>query len=328
MDAMCSLQRAAQRALLDADGEGFVPLVCEALAAADGMVGAALFVNDAHEGLSLAAQAGALDVSALVDGSRHLELVSTRPGFPGLQAALSGEPSVLMAEQAHDDAELAQALRAHRVGVVAGVPLAAPQRGCRGALCLLFGERAALSANELTSLAEIGRLLDFGLRVAELQAARQRLAQQLERVSATDPASGAANRRHAELVLVREIERSGRHGTPLTVLLFAIDGFAQLQAQHGAAAGEQALKEVARATQAKLRDADLLARWDDARFAIVAPHTDAAGAATLGEKLHDTVARLSVPGVGRLAAKTAAAQLLAGESLQALLQRLELMLSL
>ena len=68
----------------------------------------------------------------------------------------------------------AQALREHRVGVVAGVPLVGPQQARRGALCLLFGERAALGANELASqFRQVNRLVDGAhLRFVRNQARR------------------------------------------------------------------------------------------------------------------------------------------------------------
>jgi diguanylate cyclase (GGDEF)-like protein len=104
-------------------------------------------------------------------------------------------------------------------------------------------------------------------------------------------------------------------------MLFSLEGFAAFAAEHGAEAGERLLKDIAQATQAKLRDADLLARWDAERFLVIAPHADAAGAATLAGKLRDTVASVALPDGGRIAALLDGAQLQPGESLQALLAR-------
>ncbi|HEV8315619.1 MAG TPA: diguanylate cyclase, partial [Burkholderiaceae bacterium] len=112
-----------------------------------------------------------------------------------------------------------------------------------------------------------------------------------------------------------------RYGTPLSVLLFSLDGFAPFATEHGSEAGERLLKDIAQATQAKQRDADLLARWDDERFLVIAPHADAAGAATLADKLRDTVARVALPDGARIDALLEGAQLQPGESLQALLAR-------
>jgi diguanylate cyclase (GGDEF)-like protein len=308
-----SLERALQQALLaDVDG-GFAQRACDALCGAEGVVAAACFLIDEHDNLMLAAHAGSFPFGALLNGTQHLELVSTRPAFPGLAAAQSGAPAQLAAADAGDDAELAQALRDSGAVQVLGLPL--PDAPQRGALCLLLATPLNEAPNATAALAALG------LRVQALRADNARLRERLAQLALTDAVTGAANRRQAELVLVREIERSGRYGTPLSVMLFSLDGFAPFATEHGSEAGERLLKDIAQATQAKLRDADLLARWDDERFLVIAPHADAAGAATLADKLRDTVARVALPDGARIEALLEGAQLQPGESLQALLAR-------
>ena len=307
------LERALQQALL-AKGDGcFAQRACEALCEVEGVIAAACFLIDGQDNLMLAAHAGDFPFGALLNGTQHLELVSTRPGFPGLAAAQGGAPVRLAADDAVDDAELAQALRDCGAVRVLGLPL--PDAPQRGALCLLLGMPLDAAPDDVAALAALG------LRLQALRADNARLRERIAELAATDAVTGAANRRHAELVLVREIERSGRYGTPLSVMLFSLDGFAAFAAGHGAEAGERLLKDIAQATQAKLRDADLLARWDGERFLVVAPHADAAGAATLAEKLRHTVARVALPEGGRIAAALQSVQWQPGESLQALLQR-------
>jgi len=307
------LERALQQALLADDDGAFAQRACDALYGADGVVAAACFLIDGHDNLTLAAHAGSFPFTALLNGAQHLELVSTRPAFPGLAAAQSGAPAQLAAADAGDDAELAQALRDSGAAQVLGLPLlGAPQRG---SLCLLLAAPLDEAPNAAAALVALG------LRLQALRTDNARLRERLAQIALADAVTGAANRRQAELVLVREIERSGRYGTPLSVMLFSLDGFAPFATEHGSEAGERLLKDIAQATQAKLRDADLLARWDDERFLVVAPHADAAGAATLADKLRDTVARVALPEGGRIAARLESTQLQPGESLQAVLQR-------
>jgi diguanylate cyclase (GGDEF)-like protein len=314
------LERSVQRAVLDG-GERFAQRLCEVLAQTEGVVHAALFLFSERDGLALAAQAspsGDFDIAAWVNGARHLEIVSTRPAFPGLHAAQSAALQLAGAQEGADP-ELADALRERGVVLMAGVPVGDAQR-CRGGLSLLLAERGGEAPDDWLML---GRLIAHGLEVADLQADKQRLMEQLEQMSATDPLTAAANRRQAELTLVREMERSGRYGTPLSLIMFDVDGLDEVRRQRGAACGERLLKEVARATQAKLRDADVLARWSDETFVVIAPHADAAGALTLAEKLRSTIAATLVPGCGRASATLGLAQLQQTEAPHALLQRVE-----
>jgi len=308
------LQRSLQRVVLDG-ADAFGPRACEALAQAPGVVHAAILMfDDGQQGLALAAQSGQLDLARWLNGSRHLELVSTRPAFPGQQAAQAQAMAMAEPDDA-GDAEFAQALRALGVAALVGIPLQG------GALSLLLAAPPAQLARDDMQL--IGQLADHGFAVARLHARNAELAEQLEQASATDALTTVANRRQAELVLVRELERSARYGTPLSLLMFELQGLAEIRRERGAACGDRLLKEAARATRAKLRDADLLARWDEERFVVVAPHADAAGAATLAAKLRTTISGTSVPGCGRAKARLGLVQCQPNETLPSLLQRVQ-----
>src|SRR5213595_3686806 len=124
------LERALQQALLADDDGGFAQRACDALCRADGVVAAACFLIDGHDNLTLAAHAGSFPFGAVLNGAQHLELVSTRPAFPGLAAAQSGVPAQLAAIDAGDDAELAQALLDSGAAQVLGLPL--PAQGNEG----------------------------------------------------------------------------------------------------------------------------------------------------------------------------------------------------
>jgi diguanylate cyclase (GGDEF)-like protein len=74
--------------------------------------------------------------------------------------------------------------------------------------------------------------------------------------------------------LEEEINRAGRHGTPLSCLLVAIDDLAELAARHGRELPEQALAYAGPALQRELRRFDRVGRPSDTELLVVLPGAD------------------------------------------------------
>jgi PAS domain S-box-containing protein len=82
----------------------------------------------------------------------------------------------------------------------------------------------------------------------------------LERSASTDPLTGLANRRGMEDRLERAmLETALDDGSALAVLFLDLDGFKQVNDQHGHAVGDQLLRRTAERLTARLRRGDLLA---------------------------------------------------------------------
>jgi diguanylate cyclase (GGDEF)-like protein len=122
-------------------------------------------------------------------------------------------------------------------------------------------------------------------RTAELRAANE----QLQRLAVTDPLTGLLNRRALFDLMRREMGRHLRHGHELTVILFDIDHFKQVNDQHGHAAGDIVLQHVARVTAETVRRTDVLARYGGEEFVVVAPETDEAHALQLAERIREAL---------------------------------------
>jgi len=90
----------------------------------------------------------------------------------------------------------------------------------------------------------------------------------LRRLAETDGLTGLANRRHfrasAEAALVQCAQRQ----RPLTVLLFDLDHFKQINDQCGHAAGDWVLREVARVGRLHCRERDIFGRIGGEEFAM------------------------------------------------------------
>jgi two-component system cell cycle response regulator len=74
--------------------------------------------------------------------------------------------------------------------------------------------------------------------------------------------------------LEEEINRAGRHGTPLSCLLVAIDDLSELASRHGRELPEQALAYAGPALLRELRRFDRVGRPSDTELLVVLPGAD------------------------------------------------------
>ncbi len=107
----------------------------------------------------------------------------------------------------------------------------------------------------------------------------------LEWLAARDALTGVLNRRSFDERLEREMERARRYGTPLSLVMFDVDNFKQVNDRLGHQAGDALLVALTALASADLRDPDALVRWGGEEFMVIAPHTDLEGARELAERL-------------------------------------------
>jgi diguanylate cyclase len=114
------------------------------------------------------------------------------------------------------------------------------------------------------------------------------------RDSRHDALTGLANRRAYEERLAVEAARATRYGTPLSLCLLDLDGFAQVNERLGHGAGDEVLRGVARAIE-ESRVADDAFRIGGDVFAVLMPQTRAAEARRAAARL---VAAIAATGLG------------------------------
>jgi diguanylate cyclase (GGDEF)-like protein len=112
----------------------------------------------------------------------------------------------------------------------------------------------------------------------------------LEQLSFTDGLTHLHNHRYFQDRLRLEAKRADRSREPLSLLLIDIDNFKWLNDRHGHAVGDEVLRRVATILNQAARETDLVARYGGEEFAVLAPRTDAKGAALLGERIRQAVA--------------------------------------
>ena len=111
-----------------------------------------------------------------------------------------------------------------------------------------------------------------------------------EWLAVTDPLTAAFNRRHFFVVGERSFAHALRAREHICVLLLDVDDFKSINDQHGHAAGDRVLVEVARACKSSLRETDLLARYGGEEFVALLPATDLPLALQVAERVRTSVA--------------------------------------
>jgi len=110
-----------------------------------------------------------------------------------------------------------------------------------------------------------------------------------QRLSVTDPLTGAGNFRHLSTTLAREVERAVRFDRPLSVLMLDLDHFKSVNDTWGHARGDTVLRELARRLGDCVREVDTVARYGGEEFALVLPETDLEGAEMVAQRVVDSV---------------------------------------
>ena len=97
---------------------------------------------------------------------------------------------------------------------------------------------------------------------------------QLEKLSVTDFLTGAYNRKYIDHKLENAINFSNRNNLPLSILLFDLDNFKQINDQYGHLVGDEVLKSVCRNINVEIRVSDTLGRWGGEEFILICPATN------------------------------------------------------
>lgn len=109
------------------------------------------------------------------------------------------------------------------------------------------------------------------------------------RMTICDGLTGINNKRYLLESMDREIPRARRHERPLSMMMFDIDHFKNINDTFGHLAGDHVLKELAGLVRARLRPDDVFARYGGEEFAVILPETTRDGAHQIAETIRALV---------------------------------------
>ena len=198
----------------------------------------------------------------------------------------------------------------------AGMPLLSPDGYPLGVMCVMDVKPRQLSAKQRAGLKVLARQTQhlFELRrqaleqerlLSEREAATQQLKQAcaeleqrhqtLQRTANHDQLTGLLNR--TALAQLRQNPRAMQklERALYSLALIDVDLFKRVNDRHGHLLGDRALRVVADAVTASVREGDVAVRYGGEEFLIVLPGTGLAGAYEVAHRIREHVAAASLP---------------------------------
>ncbi len=134
------------------------------------------------------------------------------------------------------------------------------------------------------------RLLSLVLEPAAVAIDNAFLLKRSEELSITDDLTKLYNSRYLNSTLRREVERSKRYRTPVSLIFLDLDGFKSVNDQHGHLWGSRTLVEVGRVIGSTVREIDVVSRFGGDEFTVILPQTGSEGAAIIAERIRQKIA--------------------------------------
>jgi diguanylate cyclase (GGDEF)-like protein len=137
------------------------------------------------------------------------------------------------------------------------------------------------------TLAAAATLLGVSLRNAQLF-------HELRETSLRDGLTGCFNRTHALEVIDVELRRARRSQNPVSLILFDIDRFKDVNDRYGHLCGDQVLAAVGAKMREVLRGSDLKCRYGGEEFLVLLPETPLEGAKRVADTLRRELAETPI----------------------------------
>jgi diguanylate cyclase (GGDEF)-like protein len=113
--------------------------------------------------------------------------------------------------------------------------------------------------------------------------------EEIYRLMTVDGLTQIFNRRYFNEALAREFNRTKRYDRALSLIIFDVDHFKQVNDTHGHVTGDNVLRQIAASVRHRLRRDDIFARIGGEEFGILLPEVGLAGARATAEKVRRIV---------------------------------------
>jgi len=129
------------------------------------------------------------------------------------------------------------------------------------------------------------------IRMMEVEAEKNRTTLESHRQRALrDSLTELPNRQAYNERVATEVQRWQRYGRPLTIAIFDIDYFKNINDSYGHQAGDRVIKVIGRSIANRLREVDFFCRYGGEEFVAVLPETDSHTALGVLDKVREAIA--------------------------------------
>ena len=147
---------------------------------------------------------------------------------------------------------------------------------------LILVSASSFSSNDIDKLSFYSQSLSLAFRNAITHKEMQRLA-------AFDALTGLYNRRVGVLRIKEEFSKAMSENTPISILMFDIDHFKNVNDKYGHLVGDRVLISIANLALSSIRDGDTLLRYGGEEFLCVLPGASKADASIIAERIRTKV---------------------------------------
>jgi diguanylate cyclase (GGDEF)-like protein len=144
-----------------------------------------------------------------------------------------------------------------------------------------------LTDHQRSVLSAAAALLAVSLKNAELF-------REIRENSVRDGLTGCFNRTHAVEVLDAELRRARRSKLPLSLLMFDLDNFKNINDRHGHLCGDAVLAAIGAIMKSELRGSDVKCRYGGDEFMVILPDTPVGGARQVSDNLRRAISERPV----------------------------------
>ncbi|SDH02468.1 GGDEF domain-containing protein [Halanaerobium congolense] len=147
--------------------------------------------------------------------------------------------------------------------------------------------------------------------------------EKITEISETDDMLGIYNRSKFFDVLKSEIYRSRRYENNLSLIMFDVDRFKNINDEYGHLVGDKVLKKTTEIINSQIRELDLFARYGGDEFMILNPETKLNDAVKLAERVRKKIENTDFAEVKDVSCSFGVAELKVEDDIDSLLKRLD-----
>ncbi len=178
-----------------------------------------------------------------------------------------------------------------------------------GTVCGASRRSVELEADVMLLMRLVAETMSFQMAAQRESQVHRERAERAETLAFTDPLTELANRRAFTARLEEELARSGRHGSPIAVLVIDVDCFKAVNDTFGHHGGDTVLNALGEVLRQVVRAADVPARLEHDDLALLLPHSQAGD---IPARLGGDEFALLLPAADAAGAETVAARIAEG----------------